>query len=261
MKAFHVSLAVVCSLIVIAGAFSSSLGTSESNNSVIPNTLIWKQTLPKYVVTQNDFHNNYWSYNVTQAFGAPTIVNGVLYIGCSGVEKGGHNEGVHAYNAYSGQELWNYSVTYDPYSTLTLADGVVYVGSNSGLLALRASDGSKLWNVSESTEYVKTSHGTYSPLYNAMFFASPAVADGVVYDVSRNANLIAFGSANGEILWNYTIQTGPYFPFYGSFTSPVVYNGMLYVGCQDYNVYALNSSTDIESGLYVKALKAWESVH
>jgi outer membrane protein assembly factor BamB len=222
---------VIALIFVLLACSSSFLFEAEGANSVIQNTLVWNNTMPTYEVTNYDFHN-YWSSTVAQPFGQPIVVNGVVFVSNSR----GRDRGLYAYDAYSGQKLWNYSYV----SVFTVSDGVVYVTSNRGLLALRASDGSKIWNYSELRN-VQIAGGGSELVNNARFHSSPAVVNGVVYDVSDYGNLMAFNSANGALLWNKYIQ-GNSSQLYGSFTSPVVDNGVLFVGCQDHNVYALSAS-------------------
>ena len=71
---------------------------------------------------------------------------------------------------------------------------------------------------------------------DGVFSSSPAVANGVVYIGRFNGNLYAFNASTGALLWQYA--TGGYIE-----SSPAVANGVVYVGSDDYNLYALNAST------------------
>jgi len=64
---------------------------------------------------------------------------------------------------------------------------------------------------------------------------SPAVANGVVYATSTDANVYALDAHTGVELWNYT--TGDVVP-----GSPTVVNGVLYFTSYDDNVYAFSLS-------------------
>ncbi|HVL89626.1 MAG TPA: PQQ-binding-like beta-propeller repeat protein [Actinomycetota bacterium] len=101
-----------------------------------------------------------------------------------------------------------------------VADGCVFVGSSTGrdapgwIFALNADGGDLSWKRA-------LSHGVYSTL---------AVEDGVVYAfVSRIGSpyVVALDQRDGRMLWRTTVDTQP-----GSdaVSSPVVYNGMVWVG-------------------------------
>ncbi|MCW4008018.1 MAG: PQQ-binding-like beta-propeller repeat protein [Candidatus Bathyarchaeota archaeon] len=227
-------LAIFCLLLI-------SFGSAGTSTSVIEKRLLWKHTLPTYVITAHDFHNNYWSYNETQPFGSPNVTDGVVFIGASGGDAGDHDAGIHAFDAHSGKKLWNYSLDYNIYSPPTVVNGIIYIGSYRGLYAFNALTGNKLWNYSE-TWYYDQQRRAYQPSYNAAFHASPAISNGVVYAASDDGNLIAFNSNSGAILCKYPIRKAKEsYPWYATFTSPVIVNGVIYIGSQDHSVYALSA--------------------
>ena len=101
-----------------------------------------------------------------------------------------------------------------------VANGVMYLSSYDEVTyAINPSNGNLLWGFNPGS-----GPGT----------SSPAVANGVVY--LTGFGLFAVNSSTGTKLWSY----GNGFPF-GS--SPTVVNGVVYVGCDDDNVYAVNAST------------------
>src|SRR5580704_12333575 len=63
-----------------------------------------------------------------------------------------------------------------------------------------------------------------------IFFASPTVANGIVYSGSEDQNLYALNAATGAFLWQYT--TGGLVH-----SSPAVANGIVYIGSDDHNLY------------------------
>ncbi|MCW4017602.1 MAG: PQQ-binding-like beta-propeller repeat protein [Candidatus Bathyarchaeota archaeon] len=148
-------------------------------------------------------------------------------------QDGSWQSGVYAFNAYTGEELWNYTsagqfgsfivagqnlyVTSDFVDTRNYADaeqsgGYIYEG---GVLALNASNGKRIWDCPTSS-----SVGT------------PTVMNGTLYVVSGEGTVYAFDAADGRVVWSYTAGTGM-----GSL-QPV--NDYLYVGSSS-GVYCFNA--------------------
>jgi uncharacterized repeat protein (TIGR01451 family) len=124
-------------------------------------------------------------------------------------------------------------------SSPAVVNGVVYVGSETsvpggttGLVyALNASTGAQLW-----------SSGGFDPNSAQLIFASPAVANGVVYisDAVGDIFLSALNASTGALLW--TAGTG------NTNSSPAVVNGVVYAGGTELgpdnetDFYAFNTS-------------------
>lgn len=135
---------------------------------------------------------------------SPAVVGGRVYIGT----MGGY---VYCVNASSGGLVWKCNVTSQiVYSSPMVADGKVYIGGgNQGeIYCLNASNGKRIWTFYTSAEV----------------FASPAVAEGIVYVPSYDGQIYAFGSqpnpssptppniqgsVNGKIrqVYNYTFNS------------------------------------------------------
>ena len=124
------------------------------------------------------------------------------------------------------------------FSSPAVANGVVYVGSsdNDSVYAVNASTGAKLWSFT-------TGGSVYS---------SPAVANGVVYfgaydfAVTNQGYMYALNASTGAKLWAFGAG-GNENNNYSEWSSPVVANGVVYVGNlgtgTDDVVYAVNAST------------------
>ena len=130
-------------------------------------------------------------------------------------------------------------------SSPTVNGGSVYIGSDDGhIYALKAADGALVW------EQV-----TQGPVRS-----TPAVANGLVFASSLDGNVYALEAANGEPVWHFTTGgerrfTAPGIhgiipknelmadPFDIFISSPVVADGVVYVGSGDHNVYALDAAT------------------
>jgi len=133
--------------------------------------------------------------------------------------------------------LWSYTTNSVVRSSPAVINGVVYIGSYDGnVYALNAETGAKLWSYATGNLYLDS---------------SPAVANGVVYVSS--GNVYALNASTGALLWSYTTgggssSTGALLWSYttgGLYldSSPAVANGVVYVGSEAGNVYALNAST------------------
>jgi len=142
---------------------------------------------------------------------APTIVDGVLYVGS-------YKGFVYALNATVDQQIWAYATGGSVVSSPAVAGGVVYVGSDDGnVYAFNASTGAKIWNYTTG----------------GMVKSSPAVAGGIVYVGSNDGYVYAFNASTGSLLWKY--ETG------GAVgASPALANGVLYVGSEDGTMYAFS---------------------
>ena len=159
-----------------------------------------------------------WRFPVGDAVvTSAAVVNGVVYVV--------GNDGVYAFDAYTGAELWSYPMPYyQMYSSPAVSEGVLFAGAAGKLLALNASSGTELW--SYPTE--------------SLVISSPAVVDGVVY-VGFSGNLYALNASTGSKIWNYTTKdVGNGIAIQ---SSPAVVDGVVYSGASDHNVYALRAST------------------
>ncbi len=138
---------------------------------------------------------------------------------------------------------WRFRTNGEVISSPAIAAGIAYVGSDDGdLYAIDESTGKLRWKF-------KTS---------ARIPSSPAVAAGVVYFTSYDGNFYAVDALSGKLRWKFgdpgeRRYTGTHLhgmlpagermpdPFDVYLSSPSVWNGMVYFGSGDGNVYALNA--------------------
>jgi outer membrane protein assembly factor BamB len=171
------------------------------------------------VATSNDTvyvsnHSQTYALNISngaelwETFGgysSPAIYNGILYTG---------HDGGSAYNASTGKTIWsiphNGSTTYSP----IVVNGVVYIENGVDLYAVNAATGTQIWKVK-------------NPVHT-----SPTYYNGHLY-----VGNTAFDASNGAKLWE--------FPLFcvNLLSTPAVYDGYVYFGAGDRNVYCLNAQT------------------
>jgi outer membrane protein assembly factor BamB len=149
-----------------------------------------------------------WSH--TGLFSTFTLTNGYIYIGEASYGPAYHLQGVvSCLNAFTGTQLWNFSVG-TGFTTPEVSGGVVYVGGfdyamstdvNFGFIyALNASTGERLWVFQGPAG---SSFG-YQPL---ILEGSSLYALSVIYashDAAWHSSIYAFNAQMGELLWNYT---------------------------------------------------------
>ena len=140
---------------------------------------------------------------------------------------------------------WTFRTGGEVVSSPAIVDGVVYVGSNDGnLYAIDQQTGTQKWKF--PTE--------------ARISSSPAVADGFVYFSSYDGNFYAVDTATGKLRWKFRnagerryaathlhgsfpqSETMPD-PFDVYLSSPALWNGAVYFGNGDGNIYSLNAAT------------------
>src|SRR5581483_8673426 len=141
----------------------------------------------------------------------------------------------------------------------TVMDGTVYVGSTDGnFYAIDAESGTQKWKFEVKSRIV----------------SSPAVSEGVVYFTAYDGNLYALSASGGLLAWKF--QTGGEHrfsakhlhgvqpvaetmpdPFDAYLSSPAVWNGAVYFGSGDGNVYSVNA----KSGALNWKFKTGDVVH
>lgn len=147
----------------------------------------------------------------------------------------------------SGQLKWKFHTAGPVISSPVAANGVLYVGSTDhNLYAIRLADGTQKWKF-------KT-HGRVN--------SSPAVAGGVVYFGSYDGNFYAVDATTGQEKWKFATPGERRFaakhlhgaepaeetmpdPFDLFLSSPVTWNGNVYFGSGNGNIYALDAATGV----------------
>jgi eukaryotic-like serine/threonine-protein kinase len=147
-----------------------------------------------------------WTAPTGTLFSSPVVAAGRVFVG------GGPE--VYALDAATGDTIWASHVASPGagvWASPALAQGKMFIASNDAFgpntYALDAETGLLLWEA-------------YNPI--EVTLASPAVAYGLVYLGSNDRVFTAHDAGTGAIVWRKDVQS------YSS--SPVVVNGMVYVG-------------------------------
>jgi len=183
---------------------------------------------------------------------SPAVVDGVVYTGC-------RDSNVYALDAATGREVWRFE------------NGGSWVISSPAVVQDKV-----IFGTSDSSMYVVLDAKTGKPLVErkgkAFMFSSPAVAGNVVYIGVLNGTLEARELASGDLLWEFQTETskrnkgwvltaerrfntpllyasnwreGPIvaadrqFAIGAFFSSPLIVDGIVFVGATDGNLYAL----------------------
>ncbi|PVX24059.1 MAG: hypothetical protein CW691_08730, partial [Candidatus Bathyarchaeum sp.] len=209
---------------------------------------------------------------------SPAVSEGVVYITSQESSSGG----LYKIDAVSGALIWRCDIPYviaadrgtDLHASPTVGDGMVFVATNKQkYYGVNATTGNIEWT------YV-TTEGTEG--IGGYLIASPAYNDGEVYIIDMFF-ITALDADSGEVVWQswigtelYTTPTyadgkvyvttdrrfayalnatdGVRFSFFdtgsNSWSSPSVYEGRLYFGCNDGKVYCLDSNSVTQGQIY-----------
>lgn len=182
------------------------------------------------------------------------VVDGTVYVGC----RDAH---VYALDALTGRKKWDYPTSKSWVNTTpAVRDGIVYAGTSdsSRFMALDAKTGRLRW-VFDAKAYI---------------FSSPALAGDLAIFGNFNGRLYAVNTASGALAWEFQTEAAKldhmkvlnpdgklnqdaFAPVFGDFqdmyvdfyryvsigaivASPLVDQGVVYIGSMDGNLYALN---------------------
>lgn len=142
---------------------------------------------------------------------------------------------------------WAFKTKGAIFGSPAVANGTVFIGSSDGsMYAVEQATGQQKW---------KSATG-------GSIASSPAVADGMVFFLSYDGGMYAVDAATGTRKWRYSTSFERKFeakglhganpssqlmadPFDIFLSSPAVFNGRVYFGSSDGNVYALDEKTGI----------------
>ena len=162
-----------------------------------------------------------WNFTTGGAVeSSPVVANGIVYVG----SDDGY---IYALDASTGTKVWSYN-TYGPVqSAATVLNGVVYVGGfhSHAVFALNASSGALIWNSPTISVYPNE-------------ISSTSVENGLVYVCVRNGGygggLRVLNATTGDLVWTYAPKALVY-------SSPAVYDGIVYFGSDSGYMFALDA--------------------
>lgn len=210
-----------------------------------------------------------WTYK-TEGYitSSPAVVDGAVYI----TSQEPSSAGLYKLDADNGERIWKLEIPYvltaergtDMHVSPTVADGMVFAASNKDKYhGINATTGKIEWtyNVTKGTEEsgggflvgsityhdgklflvdqffitcldAKTGQVQWKSWLGGEIYISPAYADGKIYAATDRRSIYVLNATNGERLaW---FETGS-----NSWSSPSIYEGRVYIGNQDWNLYCL----------------------
>jgi serine/threonine-protein kinase len=160
-----------------------------------------------------------WKKTVGSAInGSPAVLDKLVYVSSF---NGSNQFTLYALNVLTGaiyfQHPINDTIIFSDASPAPTIGGIVYVSSDSTIWALDALSGALHWKYSGAYGYGQS---------------APAGADNVIYVGSAGTgtvrSLYALDAGLGTVLWQYDFQSS-----HSNLSSPVIANGVMYVGTGD----------------------------
>jgi outer membrane protein assembly factor BamB len=180
-----------------------------------------------------------WSYDMGDGawdWSSPAVHNGYVFVGSSL----GY---LYKFDALTGAYVWNTYIGAQPNSHTTVCNGKVYSGTHnfddgaSTLLALDEISGNIVWRYNYSDYHIGV---TGMINHNGVTIADGDgdgylnVYFGVVYWNDVGPTAICLNETDGTELW--AVDIGGW-----STSTPAYHDGVIFIGSDDYNLYALNA--------------------
>ncbi|MCW4024133.1 MAG: PQQ-binding-like beta-propeller repeat protein [Candidatus Bathyarchaeota archaeon] len=130
---------------------------------------------------------------------------------------------------------WSFEADSPVSGSPVVGDGTVFFGSWAGTLyAVDSISGEEVWNRS----------------FNTRLLSTPTIINGVLYTGADDGNVYALNATNGNTIWSTTAGNINDMPTQRTAwqvkSSPLFWNGTLYVAAQDGNLYAINAATGLK---------------
>ena len=174
-------------------------------------SLVWNQQLP-YV---------YQFTGGNEMIGSPSVAGGMVFASTD-------LRTYYGINADNGDILWAFG---DPSAMEFIASSPIYV--NGQLFVI---DKFSMTSLNATTGHTNWSFFTGDELY-----MSPSYADGKIYMMTSQRHIFVLDANNGGVkLATYTTPSG-------SWSSPTIANGRLYIGNHDWNVYCFANTVTVNA--------------
>jgi outer membrane protein assembly factor BamB len=221
-----------------------------------------------------------WTYK-TEGYitSSPAVVDGAVYIISEEPESGA----LYKLDAADGSFIWKREIPYeeiqtggtDMHASPTVADGMVYASSNvKEYYGINTETGNIEWTyrTSGAGEFIvcspayndgqlfivdhysivcvdaKTGYAVWSTYLGEELYVSPSYADGKVYVVTDQRSVYVLNATDGAKLSVFTTDSN-------SWSSATIYEGRVYVGSNDWNVYCLADYPAITSNITIELTK------
>jgi outer membrane protein assembly factor BamB len=175
--------------------------------------VIWKQKIPY----------EYQFIGGTELLGSPSIAAGMVFTS-SNVRT------YYAINAITGNVTWSFT---DPLASEFISSSPIYVNGQLFIIdkfnvaCLDASNGHVIWSSYTGDE----------------LYISPSYADGKIYIVTSQRDIFILDATNnGTKLATFISPSS-------TWSSPTIANEMLYVGCNDWNVYGFSNYVNNQASI------------
>ena len=169
---------------------------------------------------------NMWAYKTDgPVCSSPLVYDNIVYFGS-------WDNNLYALNSDTGELIWKFTTGWGIDSSPTIRDDVLYVGcSDNNLYAIDAKDGALRW--------VFTA--------NAAIHSSPNVYGGFVFFGCDDGRIYALDSSDGDRIWSnapdYHIQGIYNYVTRPIVSSPLVYDGKIYIGSTNGKMYCFHAGT------------------
>ncbi len=165
-------------------------------------SVIWTRPIPYVLVFTGG----------KELLGSPSVAAGIVFVPSNVITY-------YAVSEMTGEVLWNFtnpSAGEFIYCSPIYVNGKVFLIDKFNIACLNATTGKVIWSFYTGDE----------------LYVAPTYADGKIYDVTSQRHIFILDAANnGAKLETMDMPSS-------SWSSPTIANNMLYIGCNDWNLYA-----------------------